>query len=293
MAAEVPAAVFERGSIHVRATRRRAIVHQRCSLTSTAAVKAPTAAARVLVTNALLGKATLNSLSEVNVSSELVRASFGLSSTGQNDKIHILPAGPVVVARDERIFQVTDLSAVIGASEVDRGLLIDWEHNSEKWDGSTEAAGWVTALEMSDGTERAPGLWGTVKWTPRGKADIDSGSYRFLSPVLLMDSETREVTQILSVALTNKPALRMAAVGSSYRAQVREACAMRETSTQRPVVTIHPSSLQLGLERHRARQAEPTSAAFKRRTMERCNMTEGEFDAAQAFIAARDYGDAR
>ena len=125
--------------------------------------------------------------------------------------IHILPGGPVVIARDERLFQVSDIAAVIAKSELP--MLVDWEHDSEKWDGSTRAAGWIKKLEMSDGSERAAGLWGSVKWTARGKADVEDGSYANLSPVLLINGETRAVTQVVSVALTNKPALSMERVG--------------------------------------------------------------------------------
>jgi len=126
--------------------------------------------------------------------------------------IHILPGGPIVVARDERVFQVTDAESVLAASELP--MLVDWEHESENpWGGSTRAAGWIEELSASDGSERAAGLWGRVRWTGKGGEDVAQGAYRFLSPVVVIDSETRDAQQIVSVALTNRPALRMQEIG--------------------------------------------------------------------------------
>jgi phage I-like protein len=150
---------------------------------------------------------------------QVVRAlcSVSPSASGEPEqKIHIFPFGPVVVTRDERMYQVKDLASVVTASELP--ALIDWEHDSERWDGSTEAAGWVTSLEVSDGNDgRASGLWGTVEWTTKGKADIQSRAYRYLSPVLLIDPESRALTAITSIALTNKPALRGMTEISKFR----------------------------------------------------------------------------
>jgi phage I-like protein len=127
------------------------------------------------------------------------------------ESIQLLPAGPLVNTRDGRKFVVTSLENVIAASSLD--LLVDWEHASEVG-GSTEAAGWITGLELSDGTMKPAGLWGSVTFTPEGARDVATKAYRFLSPVLLLDPETRDVQQVVSAALTNRPALHMAALDS-------------------------------------------------------------------------------
>jgi hypothetical protein len=108
-------------------------------------------------------------------------------------------------------------------------MLLDWEHESERYDGSTKAAGWLSALEA-----RPSGIWGRVEYTPDGERDVTHKSYRYLSPVLELDSETREVLSIVSVALTNRPALTMSSIGdtSAFRERVRIACSERsETSS--------------------------------------------------------------
>lgn len=124
--------------------------------------------------------------------------------------VQVMPLGPFVEARDGRTFQVSDALSAAAVSEVP--MLIDWEHESESWGGSTRAAGWVEGLKVQhDDAGEFPrkGVWGRAQWTPEGKADVESKAYRFLSPVLLLDSETRDVQQIVSVALTNRPALHM------------------------------------------------------------------------------------
>lgn len=149
-----------------------------------------------------------------------------VSETSAPEWIHVVPEGPYIEARDGRSFRFSDPAELFSSSELP--LLIDWEHLSERPDGSTRAAGWVNELRYV-GVERSlytanvdlsspatpfprPGLWARVDWTPEGKGDVESRAYRYLSPVMLIDSESREIQQLISVALTNTPALRMHAV---------------------------------------------------------------------------------
>lgn len=97
------------------------------------------------------------------------------------------------------------------------GLLVDYDHFSYQSDKSSEAAGWVVALEG-----RADGLWGQIRWTPEGEAAVRHGRYRFLSPVWLRaDCETifapadggpgtrrLRPLRLDSAGLTNNPNLR-------------------------------------------------------------------------------------
>lgn len=121
--------------------------------------------------------------------------------------IQLMPIGPIVEARDGRTFQVTDVLKVAAKTELP--LVVDWDHESE-W-GKTRAAGWIEELRIQDGDGEMPrpGVWGRTTWTPEGKSDVGARAYRFLSPVLILESESRDAQQIVSVALTNRPALRM------------------------------------------------------------------------------------
>lgn len=131
--------------------------------------------------------------------------------------IHMLPLGPVVVARDGRTFQITDLLKVVAATDVP--LLVDWEHNSEF--GQTRAAGWVEELEVETEAKAfpRPGLWGRSVWTDEGQKDLKAKAFRFISPTIRIDNETRDVTQVLAVALTNRPALTLHGL-ESFREQM-------------------------------------------------------------------------
>lgn len=125
--------------------------------------------------------------------------------------IQCCPMGPIVLARDGRSFIVSDISKVVASSRVP--CLVDWEHESEMWRGSSEAAGWIEewTIEPAASGGRFPraGIWGRVDWTPDGGKDVQDKAYRFLSPVVLLDPETRDALEIASVALTNCPALEM------------------------------------------------------------------------------------
>jgi len=154
------------------------------------------------------------------------------------DWIQIMPFGPLVAARDGRSFIVSSLASVVQQTELP--LLVDWEHRSE-W-GDTEAAGWVEELAIEtaqDGSGKfpRPGLWGRVSWTDKGKVDVASKAYRFLSPSLLLSHDTQDAQQVLAVALTNRPALNMEGIGK-YRmalsARVGPWASSEETNSMTP-----------------------------------------------------------
>lgn len=66
------------------------------------------------------------------------------------------------------------------------GILIDYDHFSYDTSKASRAAGWITALE-----NRSDGLYGKVRWSTQGEADVSNGTYLFISPVFLpSDTET-------------------------------------------------------------------------------------------------------
>jgi hypothetical protein len=83
-------------------------------------------------------------------------------------------------------------------------LLVDYDHFSEDPDKPSEAAGWITAMEV-----RPDGLWAKVRWTKGGIDAVGSGRYRNLSPVFLAGEGDRvRPRKLKSVALTNNAALK-------------------------------------------------------------------------------------
>jgi phage I-like protein len=225
----------------------------------------------------------------------LIRTSFELESSG--DMIHILPAAGTTTTRDKRTFKITSLAQVIAASETP--MLVDWEHQSESWTGSTKAAGWIEALEASP-----TGVWGRVTWTPDGQRDVSSRAYRFLSPVIELDSDTRVALKLISVALTNKPALSALSeigseIGSAYRERVRVACSTRETGSDLTTkdlsrLAAHGVSAaeayaaeQYNRERRAAVHAEPLDPDSDAAVRARFSGTAAEYLAATRFQAER------
>jgi phage I-like protein len=80
-------------------------------------------------------------------------------------------------------------------------LVIDYEHQTLDR-GIAPAAGWIKTLEARD-----EGLWARVEWTERAQAYISNREYRYLSPVITLNKQTRQPMELLNAALTNCPAI--------------------------------------------------------------------------------------
>lgn len=146
--------------------------------------------------------------------STLCLAALAVELPSVGNIIKILPAGDFR-ARDGRprglpAWKVGPESAARIIATLDASKVrvpIDYEHQSLKAKDNGQpapAAGWFKTVEWRDGE----GLFATdVEWTEKARGMIQSGEYRYLSPVLAYYKETGEITQILSAALTNSPAL--------------------------------------------------------------------------------------
>lgn len=109
-----------------------------------------------------------------------------------------------------------------------KAILYDYEHNSLC--GDSRAAGWIDKLVYVDGA----GLFAHVEWTPDAAAAIDGKVYRYSSPFFCFDPKNGEITRLISVALTNNPALtELGGVGLSlarlsYKKEEEEAAVDKE-----------------------------------------------------------------
>jgi phage I-like protein len=117
--------------------------------------------------------------------------------------IKILPLGQVNLGDDREPFR-TDSDTLTGvqAHWQDRGIdmVIDYEHQT-MMGIEAPAAGWIRELDT-----REDGLWARVDWTPNAYDRITNREYRYISPVVELD-ESRNLTGLLNVALTNYPAI--------------------------------------------------------------------------------------
>jgi phage I-like protein len=119
--------------------------------------------------------------------------------------IRILPLGQVELSDSREPFEVdaASLSSMV-ATFRSRGvdLVIDYEHQSLQGERAP-AAGWIKDLEA-----RPDGLWARVEWTRQAREYLLSKEYRYFSPVLRLDPETRRPTALLHLGLTNVPAIK-------------------------------------------------------------------------------------
>ncbi len=119
--------------------------------------------------------------------------------------IRVLPLGRVELVDGREPFEVDweALTAMVLAFQDRRvDLVVDYEHQSLQGDRAP-AAGWIKALEARD-----DGLWARVEWTAQAEDYLRHREYRYFSPVLRLDQETRKPTELLHVGLTNVPAIK-------------------------------------------------------------------------------------
>ena len=81
-------------------------------------------------------------------------------------------------------------------------LVIDYEHQSLQGERAP-AAGWIKELEA-----RGDGLWARVDWTRQARDYLEKKEYRYFSPVLRLDPETRRPVALMHMGLTNVPAIK-------------------------------------------------------------------------------------
>ncbi|WP_222937693.1 phage protease [Spartinivicinus ruber] len=126
--------------------------------------------------------------------------------------MQLIPAGVDVVGRDGRAWLNDNPQAIVRAfnsSGVE--LPIDIEHATEHKAPKGEpapAVAWVKQLETRDGGS----IWGLVAWNREGDALVTSKQYRYLSPVFYFEKDTRRISRLTSVGLTNKPNLELKAL---------------------------------------------------------------------------------
>jgi hypothetical protein len=131
-----------------------------------------------------------------------------LSETARRT-VRISPAGTVKSRKGTYLMDREAALAIIADFEQHgTPIPIDWDHQSlggpyAAPDGRAPAAGWIHRLSFTEGE----GLFGEVEWNAKAVADIRGGAYRYLSPVVRLDSETRRAFRLHSVALVNLPAI--------------------------------------------------------------------------------------
>lgn len=121
---------------------------------------------------------------------------------GVPEFIEILPLGHVTSSKGE--FDVDEesyksMKLQIAKRGVD--LVVDYEHQTLKG-VQAPAAGWIKELILKDKK-----ILGRVEWTPVAAKYLENKEYRYLSPVIQVRDKDQKVMDLLSLALTNTPAI--------------------------------------------------------------------------------------
>lgn len=124
------------------------------------------------------------------------------------DVITVIPAasGAAVVGRDGRGFVADHQATIASLAANGMDIPMDWEHATERVGWGVErapAAGWISELfvEATSGH-----LMGRITWTAAGRSSVEAQEYRYTSPAVITDGDSR-VVAVVSVGLTNRPNL--------------------------------------------------------------------------------------
>lgn len=121
-------------------------------------------------------------------------------------EFRILPKGKTETMKGDVLFTDSSAASVMRAfAEHGADLMLDYGHGAfnpyAPPDAAGKAAGWFKPAV------REGELWATeVEWTPAADKALRDREFRYFSPALRLSSQTREVTRLLNVALTNMPA---------------------------------------------------------------------------------------
>lgn len=138
---------------------------------------------------------------------------LALDDGSVTNEAHLLPPGPFRAVDGRPYGADWQMDAVVAARVIQRqslkktDTLVDYEHQSLRSEANGQpvpAAGWFKELEWREGR----GLYAAnINWTEQATRMIAAREYRYISAVFTYAPSSGEVLEIISVALTNTPAL--------------------------------------------------------------------------------------
>ncbi len=151
-----------------------------------------------------------------NSSRRIAALTFAIVDLADTNVIQLFPAGQFDAPRGAMMGQgpwllnEDNATAVIASvSTRVNDMLIDYEHQSllsAKNGKEAPAAGWIKPDSLVFDADK--GLLATaVQWTPKAESYIKGKEYRYISPVFYYDPATGAILDVVSVALTNTPAI--------------------------------------------------------------------------------------
>lgn len=237
------------------------------------------------------------------------------------EEIVIFAAGEIDIEGSDPAIMDEDAAAEIIARIERRGvdIVIDYEHATLSGEPAP-AAGWIAF----DGLRWEPdrGLIAKVRWTAKAKRYLEASQYRYHSPVFYVDKETRRISALHSVALTNSPRTNnilpiaakqqqeetdmkfmeqvIAALGISTDAdeakileEAKEIKAKADKPPEEKPVEVIPGAVLEALKLSTDAKADEVVASIRAIRQEKAGMVDrAEFDALKAEIAKRNADDA-
>lgn len=187
--------------------------------------------------------------------------------------VELIPPGETVTGVDGRSWLNDQPQRIIDhfarLKGHNRELPIDYEHSSEHkapQGDPAPAAAWGTELAIRD----QGAIWAKVQWTPKGQEAVANREYRYLSPVLIYETQTRRIVGISSVGLTNQPNLALTALNREGEQKPQETRTMKkiyaqlglaETASEDDAV-VAITTLQQGLTSARNQAESPSLEKF-------------------------------
>ena len=201
--------------------------------------------------------------------------------------VHILPVGKIE-GRDGRNFDLPNPAVVIDAFAANGAdLPVDYEHQAEnpqaKAAGPIPAAGWIKGLKAT-----AEGIFARIEWTERARAMIAAKEYRFISPVIRYNKETRHVGSISGAGLVHRPKLFLTALSSEETA--KEAPAATDAMPTDEAALVRQLAAQMGLP-DTATVAEVLASVVKRLASREGEVKEAVANALKEYNAAMEMAD--
>lgn len=211
-------------------------------------------------------------MKKTSIALALLSLALSLQATAD---VHLLPHGEFV-GRDGRpgkglTWKLSDakgqaLATRLNALHETVRFNFDYEHQallSEENGQPAPASGWASKFEWRNGQ----GLYAlNVQWTARAKEMIEGDEYGYISPAIVFDTKTGEVTGVVNASLVNIPSLDLSPVATQTMARLNAHSLFQppEQSTMNEVLKALLESLGLNVSAETTKeQATAAVAALK------------------------------
>ncbi|MDH5184889.1 MAG: phage protease [Gammaproteobacteria bacterium] len=200
--------------------------------------------------------------------------------------VQLIPVGDVV-GRDTRKWINDEPESVIAQTlNQVRDIPLDWEHSTELKAPKGEqapAAAWFKEYKVEGGF-----IWGRLDWKEKGRNSVESGEYRYISPVFDFTKLDGRIYRITSVGLTNRPNLYLNALNREGTPHSSSPGNQKEHSTMTYEELMALLRTGLGLDTNADHQVALNSIATLRGDLATA-MNQAQTPSLERFVPRADY----